>query len=215
MAIIKPIQMMLVLLFFQLFIISWLNAQTESDYFQNYNYPVDQLTSELKSMKILEYSGHLLSIGNFLLIRPESVELPKQLTDFLSKKKVIRTVDEIGEESFKIVEFSYSDQFDSYLLLVESSDTENLAETKNLYLLNIKSDFILSVSKVAFYYKDVDGYHIQRYSIYEGNEMFQNIFEEISSHVEVVADIGEIKQNVIKTKFKIDMANGKTQVSIF
>lgn len=192
-----------------------LNAQ-DSKLVYNYNKSIDQIASDLEAKEIPECNTNLLSISNILMNYFAKEDVPERLLNFLEKNIINRAENKesVKQEVFLVARYIYSNRYNSYLLMVTEENNEDLVEIKDLYLLNIKANSILSLFHVASYYKSVDGYHFQNYSIYQGNGRFQNIFESITSDVEVVPEDEKVKQKLIATIVKINMVNGKAEVII-
>ena len=185
----------------------------------NFNEPVSQIGSRLKSIDIMDCYADLLSISNlesnYLF---KKVKVPKVLLDFLITKKIAKThVNNKGlkRDVFLLGRYIHSVEYDSYLLMVteEYLDIEE-DDTKNLYLVNIKSDMLLSVCSVASYLSGI-GLIMQTYSMYQGNDTFEKYLEEIASDVELIQeeDKVELKQyRKIKIRIMIDSITGRISV---
>ena len=185
----------------------------------NFNEPVSQIGAKLKSIDIMDCYANLLSISNiesnYLF---KKVKVPKVLLDFLIAKKIISAplnTKELKREVFLLGRYIHSVEYDTYLLMVteEHVDIEE-DDTKNLYLVNIKSDILLSVCSLALYSSGI-GSTVQTYSIYQGNDIFEKYFEIITTDVELIQEEDKVieKRNPYrKIKIIVDIITGKTSI---
>ena len=182
----------------------------------NFNEPVSQIGSSLKSIDIMDCYADLLSISNlesnYLL---KKIKVPKVLLDFLIAKKIVSAplnTKELKTEVFLLANYVYSTEFDSYLLMLKENNFISLI------LINIKDDIILSLSQLASYTEEIN-LAKQSYSIYQGNDVFENYIEEIRTDVEWFwnrkEDKVEIKHSPyrkIKIRIIIDSITGRISV---
>ena len=178
----------------------------------NFNESVSQIGSKLKSIDIMDCYADLLSISNlesnYLF---KKVKVPKVLLDFLIAQNIIQApvnTKGLKREVFLLGRYIHSIEYDSYLLMVteEYVDVEK-DDIKELFLVNIKPDMLLSVCSVASYLSGI-GLIMQTYSMYQGNDTFEKYLEEIASDVELIQeeDKVELKQ-YRKTKIRIIINN--------
>ena len=189
----------------------------------NFNEPVSQIGSKLKSIDITDCYADLLSISNlesnYLF---KKVKAPKVLLDFLIAKKIVSAplnTNELKREVFLLARYIYSIQFDSYLLMFKENNNKYQIKKINLFLINIKDDIVLSLSELASYVEEIN-LITQSYSIYQNNDnFFENYIEEIRSGVEWVwnrkEDKVEIKHSPyrkMKIKITIDSITGRITI---
>jgi len=180
----------------------------------NYNRQINHIASELRAKDIPNCNTNLLSISNILMNYSTKEEIPERLLDFLLKENVVNQPENKGNlkrDLFLVARYTYSNNYNSYLLMVIEENTEDMVEMKDLYLINITRDMIISLFRAASYYKSVDGYHFQRYSIYQGKGRFRNVFESITSDVEIVPENEMIKQDLVENIISINRLNGKAE----
>ena len=202
--------------FFLLIPICDLSAQESDGVIYNFNKTIVRLSSQLKSSKLPECYADLLSISNiesnYLF---KKVKIPKVLLDFLIAKKIVSAplnTNELKREVFLLGRYIYSIEYDSYLLMVteEYVDVEE-DDIKDLFLVNIKPDMLLSVCRVASYLSGI-GLTMQTYSMYRGNDTFEKYLEEIASDVELIQEEDKIRQKQgepFKISIVVDSATGK------
>ena len=205
--------------FFLLIFTCDLSAQESDGLIYNFNEPIVRLSSQLKSSKLPECYTDLLSISNlesnYLF---KKVKVPKVLLDFLIAKKIAQTpvnTKGLKRDVFLLGRYIHSVEYDSYLLMVteEYVDVEK-DDIKDLFLVNIKPDMLLSVCSVASYLSGI-GLIMQTYSMYRGNDTFEKYLEEIASDVELIQeeDKVELKQ-YRKTKIRIIINSITGRISV-
>ena len=184
--------------FFLLISICDLNTQESDGLIYNFNEPIVRLSSQLKSSKLPDCYADLLSISNlesnYLF---KKVKVPKVLLDFLIAKNIIQApvnTKGLKREVFLLGRYIHSVEYDSYLLMVteEYVDVEK-DDIKDLFLVNIKPDMLLSVCSVASYLNGI-GLTMQTYSMYRGNDTFEKYLEEIASDVELIQEEDKVRQ---------------------
>ena len=171
----------------------------------NFNEPVSQIGSKLKSIDITDCYADLLSISNlesnYLF---KKVKAPKVLLDFLIAKKIVSAplnTNELKREVFLLARYIYSIQFDSYLLMFKENNNKYQIKKINLFLINIKNDIVLSLSELASYFSEIN-LTKQSYSIYQGNDVFENYIKEIRSGVEWVWNRKEDKVEIKHSPYR-------------
>ena len=184
----------------------------------NFNEPVSQIGTKLKSIDIMDCYADLLSISNlesnYLF---KKIKIPKVLLDFLIAKKIVSAplnTKELKTEVFLLANYVYSTEFDSYLLMFKENNFISLI------LINIKHDIILSLSELASYvYVEEINSTKQSYSISQGNDVFENYIEQIRTDVEWFwnrkEDKVEIKHSPyrkMKIRIIIDSITGRISV---
>ena len=188
----------------------------------NFNEPVFQIGSKLKSSKLPDCYADLLSISNlesnYLF---KKVKVPKVLLDFLIAKKIVSAplnTKELKREVFLLARYIYSIQFDSYLLMFKEHNNKYQIKKNNLILINIKDDIVLSLSaELASYVEEINSTK-QRYSIYQNNNnFFENYIEEKVSDVKWIKkeDKVEVKHSPyrkMKIKITIDSITGRITI---
>lgn len=187
----------------------------ESDGFYNLSEPITQISYDLRTIQAPECYTNLLSISNILSNYSAKKGAPNSLLDFLSNKKIIpfpANTSDLKIKMFIVARYIYSEDFDSYLLMV-TKEQENVEEdeTRDLYLINVKQDTLISVCKVASYLSGI-GLTMQRYSIYQGNDIFEQRSETIASDVELIQEEDKVKQkqdDLISVKIAVDRRTGQ------
>lgn len=187
----------------------------ESDEFYNLSEPITQISYDLRTIQAPECYTNLLSISNILSNYSAKKGAPNSLLDFLSNKKIIPfpvNTSDLKIKLFIVARYIYSEDFDSYLLMV-TKEQENVEEdeTRDLYLINVKQDTLISVCKVASYLSGI-GLTMQRYSIYQGNDIFEQRSETIASDVELIQEEDKVKQkqdDLISVKIAVDRRTGQ------
>ena len=97
-------------------------------------------------------------------------ELPSALSSFLIEEQILtnnKTDGYVRAESYLIAEYIYSNNYLSYLVYSSEDNSEEDFETKDVYMINVKSDTILSIGHVASYFLGVQmapTFKIFRYS---------------------------------------------------
>ena len=184
----------------------------------NFNEPVFQIGSKLKSIDIMDCYADLLSISNlesnYLF---KKVKAPKVLLDFLIAKKIVSApfnTKELKREVFLLARYIYSKQFDSYLFMFKEKNNKYQIKKNNLILINIKDNIVLSLSKLASYVEEIN-LITQSYSIYQNNDnFFENYIEEKVSDVELIKKEDKVKvkhspYRKSKIKITIDSITGR------
>ena len=192
-----------------------LSAQESNGLIYNFNEPIVHLSSQLKSSKLPECYTDLLSISNLESNYLTKASVPKSLVDFLMAKNIAQVptiTKELKREVFFLGRYIHSVEYDSYLLMVteEYVDIEE-DDTKYLYLVNIKSDTLISVCNLALYSRGI-GSTIQTYSTYRGNDTFVKYFEAITNDVELIQEEDKVRQkqgDQFKSTFIVDSATGE------
>jgi len=185
-------------------------AQGNDGLIYNFNKQINRIGAELKASQVSECYVNLISINNVVSNYLIKKEVPNSLLDFLINKKVFcpafRTKGS-NEKVFLVARYIHSTQYDSYLILVISEDSSR----KNLYLVNVTSDTLISFCLIASCSQEI-GLNMQRYSIYQGNDLFEMYFEEIISDIELVQEedkVREKQQRVFKIPIVVDSDTGK------
>lgn len=174
-----------------------MSAQESDGLIYNFNEPIVRLSSQLKSSKLPECYTDLLSISNLESNYLTKVSVPQSLLDFLITQNIIQApvnTKGLKREVFLLGRYIHSVEYDSYLLMVteEYVDVEK-DDIKDLFLVNIKPDMLLSVCSVASYLSGI-GLTMQTYSMYRGNDTFEKYLEEIASDVELIQEEDKIMQ---------------------
>ena len=202
--------------FFLLILSCYVSAQESDGLIYNFNEPIVKLSSQLKSSKLPDCYADLLSISNiesnYLF---KKVKAPKVLLDFLIAKNIIQApvnTKGLKREVFLLGRYIHSVEYDSYLLMVteEYVDVEK-DDIKDLFLVNIKPDMLLSVCSIASYLSGI-GLTMQTYSMYKGNDTFEKYLEEIASDVELIQEEDKVRQKQgepFKISIVVDSATGK------
>ena len=183
--------------FFLLILSCYVSAQESDGLIYNFNEPIVRLSSQLKSSKLPECYTDLLSISNLESNYLTKVSVPQSLLDFLITQNIIQApvnTKGLKREVFLLGRYIHSVEYDSYLLMVteEYVDVEK-DDIKDLFLVNIKPDMLLSVCSVASYLSGI-GLTMQTYSMYRGNDTFEKYLEEIASDVELIQEEDKIMQ---------------------
>ena len=192
-----------------------LSAQQSDGLIYNFNEPIAQLSPQLKSSKLPECYSDLLSISNLKSNYLTKASVPNSLLDFLIDKNIAQVpanTKELKREVFLLGRYIHSVEYDSYLLMVteEYVDIEE-DDTRYLYLVNIKSDTLISVCNLALYSSGI-GSTVQTYSIYRGNDIFEKYFEAITTDVELIQEEDKVRQkqgDQFKSTFIVDSATGE------
>ena len=201
--------------FFLLILSCYVSAQESDGLIYNFNEPIIRLSSQLKSSKLPDCYTDLLSISNLESNYLTKVIVPQSLLDFLITKNIIQApvnTKGLKREVFLLGRYIHSVEYDSYLLMVteEYVDIEK-DDIKDLFLVNIKPDMLLSVCSVASYLSGI-GLTIQTYSMYRGNDTFEKYLEEIASDVELIQEQDKVRQKQgepFKISIVVDRATGK------
>lgn len=201
--------------FFLLILSCYVSAQESDGFIYNFNEPIVRLSSQLKSSKLPECYTDLLSIGNLESNYLTKVSVPQSLLDFLITQNIIQApvnTKGLKREVFLLGRYIHSVEYDSYLLMVteEYVDVEK-DDIKDLFLVNIKPDMLLSVCSVASYLSGI-GLTMQTYSMYRGNDTFEKYLEEIASDVELIQEEDKVMQKQgepFKISIVVDSATGK------
>ena len=183
--------------FFLLILSCYVSAQESDGLIYNFNEPIVRLSSQLKSSKLPECYTDLLSISNLESNYLTKVSVPQSLLDFLITQNIIQApvnTKGLKREVFLLGRYIHSVEYDSYLLMVteEYVDVEK-DDIKDLFLVNIKPDMLLSVCSVASYLSGI-GLTMQTYSMYRGNDTFEKYLEEIASDVELIQEEDKVMQ---------------------
>ncbi|MEQ9298569.1 MAG: hypothetical protein RIF33_08400 [Cyclobacteriaceae bacterium] len=195
-----------------------MSAQQSDGLIYNFNEPIVRLSSQLKSSKFPECYTDLLSIGNLESNYLTKVSVPKSLLDFLIAKNIAQVptnTEELKREVFLLGRYIHSVEYDSYLLMVteEYVDIEE-DDTKYLYLVNIKSDTLISVCNLALYSSGI-GSTVQTYSMYRSNDTFEKYFETITIDVELIQEEDKVRQKQgdrFKSIFIVDSTTGEVSL---
>jgi hypothetical protein len=188
-------------------------AQSKYDLIYNFNEPIKWIGADLKKINIMEFNSTLLSISNIEANCTIRNNVPKDLNHFLVKKKIITSPEnmEQNKDVLLVAKYVYSTHYNSYILMI-SEDFGYEQIKKDLYLINVKKDQILSVFHAASYLNG-EGHTAQRYSINSGRGIFDQFYEEISSDVEYL-EKGRSKEDNIKTsRILISIENGKASIN--
>jgi hypothetical protein len=192
------------------------SAQNSAHLVYNFNEPIGYIGTELRAIKSVECYTNLLSINNVLSnYLLEKHDVPQRLLSFLIDKKIVPLpveTEELKRKTFLVARYIHSVHYDSYLLMVvKESTNEREDDIKDLYLINVKPDLLISVGHLASYLSGI-GLTVQSYSVYQNNGIFENMTETISSDVELVQEEDKVKmkqEELVKVKIIIDLVSGK------
>lgn len=192
------------------------SAQNSTYLVYNFNEPIMHIGTELREIKPVECYTNLLSINNILSnYLPKKHDIPQGLLSFLIDKKVVSMpieTKEFARNVFLVAKYIHSVNYDSYLLMIiEENADEEEDDKKDLYLINVKPDLLISVCHLASYLSGI-GLTMQSYSVYRGNGIFEITDEEISSDVELVQEEDKVKmkqEELAKVKITVDLGNGR------
>ena len=178
-----------------------LNAQIYFEFENYNSVEITLPTSFKSDLCCRVYDGRLLNIGNLeeVFKKVSFLQLGDKWIDFLAEQDVIngwietkkdvnhnkknnitrksevnffKDIDNSISLEIKFISgYNYSTNFNSYLFLIIRKDTEGLLESKDIYLLNEKFGYVLSIGKVASTVL-VEGNYFQTYSIFKGGNTF-------------------------------------------
>lgn len=186
----------------------------ESGGHYNLDEPIAHIGYDLRAIQATECYTNLLSISNIFSNYPAQKEVPNSLLNLLNSKKIIpfpTNTSDLIIEVFVVARYIYSVNFDSYLLMVTKKQANiEEDETRDLYLINVKHDILISVCRVALHLNGI-GLTIQSYSIYQDNDVFECRSEIIALDVELVQEEDKVRQkqdNTVTVKIVIDKNTG-------
>lgn len=215
MALKRFIYVQLILVFTDLIILKAV-AQPNVKLFYNFNEIIPELKSSFKPLKLPECYEDLLSINSIEAHYSHlKVNAPEKLLLFLVSKGIISMptiTNEVSREAYILSRYIYSTHYDSYLLMVVESYTDDLSLSgRYLYLVNIKKDTVISMFSLASYVSG-EAFASQVYSIYDGNDIFVRRSDTIGSDVEFVEEEDKVKQKQkyqYRGKFILNSKTGK------
>ncbi|MEM9338535.1 MAG: hypothetical protein AAGA66_07380, partial [Bacteroidota bacterium] len=137
------------LTFIFLIFIYRVSAQESDRLIYNFNQPVVELGPELRGIDAPECYANLLSISNLELNYPAKLNVPSRLYDFLVDNGIIQestNSKDYERDVFLLGRYIHSVNYDSYLIIATEEYLDiGGDDTKYLYLVNIKSDTLISV----------------------------------------------------------------------
>ena len=191
------------------------SAQESEGLIYNFNEPIAELDSELRTSEIFECYANLLSISNLESNYLTKVRVPNSLLDFLIAKRIVQpplSTIELERKVFILARYIHSVEYESYLLIVKENNVMQEFEMINVLLVNVRDNVILSLCELASYFGSSDGDYFQSYSIYQANDVFERRHETIATDVELIQEEDKVKQKQgesFKTTIIVDSETGK------